>query len=583
MKISSSDDHAIEARREGAGETATKPRAQALFAEPLYDLGAEDARFRGIWAPRSEIGAAKRGVTAQFLEDAGEYDRRYTDVAHFRKLIDDALEVACLERDPAVILDIGSGSGNSVLPLLDRFPGAFVVATDISPQLLAILRRRLEQEPRYRDRYALVCMDACGHYHRAGAFDLAVGAAILHHIIEPQRILGACARALRPGGAAIFFEPFELGHSVLRLAYAQIVAEAARRRVRSRGIDFLKGMIADFALRIRDKSEPVFLHVDDKWLFTRAFFERATANGMWQRCLTYAIDVHDQPLREHTRSYLKLGIDADETALPRWAWDKLEEFEAAFSPATRKELMFSGTIVSIRGPAAFDAGLGDVSALSGWWWNPQESGRGFFIEFGPQASVLSCLYAEDGRPVWYCAGPVEVGPECELSANAHPFRIPGAAPHDDEETQPPAIQLRPSGVSTLQLDWGESRIPLSPQHAALKSARADGSSATGWWVDDPQAPSCAVVCEDLDEVLVCAYLTGAAWVLAAARRRAGPAHVGEWRRYSGGQTLTGPYRGPPRSEPAGEASIARSGASLRVKLPDGRVQLFHRWSARART
>ena len=105
---------------------------EACWAQPLHDLGDRDPALRGILAPDS-YDAPRRGVTAQFLEHADDYHRRYANVAHFRVLLDDALSRLDPPLDARVILDIGSGSGNSVIPLLDRFPAAFVVATDISP------------------------------------------------------------------------------------------------------------------------------------------------------------------------------------------------------------------------------------------------------------------------------------------------------------------------------------------------------------------------------------------------------------------------------------------------------------------
>ena len=130
----------------------------AWFTVPLRDLGDEVPAWRGLLAPMGSPGTASAGVTSQFLDHAADYDHRYANVAYFRIVLDGAF--ARLERPPAprAILDIGSGSGNSVIPLLDRFPDAFVVATDISAPLLAILRDHLAAEPRYRGRYALVAV-----------------------------------------------------------------------------------------------------------------------------------------------------------------------------------------------------------------------------------------------------------------------------------------------------------------------------------------------------------------------------------------------------------------------------------------
>ena len=219
----------------------------AGFTVPLRDLGDETPAWRGILAPVDAPREAPAGVTAQFLEHAADYHERYANVAHFRPLLDDAF--ARLERPPAprTILDIGSGSGNSVIPLLDRFPDAFVVATDISAPLLAILRDHLAANERYRGRFALVAVDAVDAPLRRASFDLAVGAAILHHVLAPERVVDACRVALRAGGVAVFLEPFEMGHAVLSLAYAGIVDEARRRGEDGPGL----GMVRTPARRLR--------------------------------------------------------------------------------------------------------------------------------------------------------------------------------------------------------------------------------------------------------------------------------------------------------------------------------------------
>jgi hypothetical protein len=39
---------------------------------------------------------------------------------------------------------------------------------------------------------------------------------------------------------------------------------------------------------------------------------------------------------------------------------------------------------------------------TGWWWNPQESGRGFFIEWqNGAANVAGYMYDAAGNPTWY--------------------------------------------------------------------------------------------------------------------------------------------------------------------------------------
>src|SRR5207244_8311540 len=96
--------------------------------------------IRGIVGLPSASSRSHVGVTAQFLEEAGTYHQRYTAHGYFRNLIEAAVRRAGIGEVHAV-LDLGSGSGNSVVPALELFPTADIVAVDISPQLLAILKQ----------------------------------------------------------------------------------------------------------------------------------------------------------------------------------------------------------------------------------------------------------------------------------------------------------------------------------------------------------------------------------------------------------------------------------------------------------
>jgi ubiquinone/menaquinone biosynthesis C-methylase UbiE len=319
--------------------------AGEIFAEPLLDLGSQDEAFAGILTPRSALGAAKVGVTAQFLEHADEYHRAYLDVGYWRFLLDKALTTAALPTDPALIIDIGSGSGNSVIPLAERFPHARIVATDISPQLLAILRDFLQSRAEGVRRFSLVCVDAASALYNEGVADLVVGAAILHHILEPARVLAACQRALKPGGWAIFFEPFEAGNTLQRIIYQRILAQASADEKTTGAIRFLERMIADYTVRARPKTDPIFRELDDKWMFTRTYFERVKAEQGWEELICYALNVAPNLLRNQAEVHLKLGAQLPPSSLPDWAWSIIDETDAGFSDDLRQEWVLEGAIL----------------------------------------------------------------------------------------------------------------------------------------------------------------------------------------------------------------------------------------------
>jgi len=327
-------------------------RVEDIFAEPLVDLGVDDARFRGILTPASAVGSAKVGVTAQFLENAGDYHRAYLDVDYWRWLLDNALRAAHDLGEPRTIIDIGSGSGNSVLPLAERFPEATLVATDISPQLLAILRDFIVERAERPERFGLVAADAATANYRAGVADLAVGAAILHHILDPALVLASCHRALRPGGWAIFFEPFEAGNVILNLTYQRVLAQASAAERASEGMRFLERMVADYTVRSRPHTDPIFRELDDKWMFTRSYFERIRDEQGWAELVVYPLNAADTPLHNQAAVHLKLGAALPPEALPAWAWAIIDETDAGMSPDLKREWMQEGAVLLRKPPAS---------------------------------------------------------------------------------------------------------------------------------------------------------------------------------------------------------------------------------------
>jgi ubiquinone/menaquinone biosynthesis C-methylase UbiE len=322
----------------------------SVFAEPLVDLGTQTPAFAGIYAPQSSIGATKVGVTSQFLENAEQYHRAYFDTEYWNFLLGNALEAAGEPSAPARIIDIGSGSGNSVIPLANRFPDAEIIATDISPQLLAILRDFLRQRPDSDRRFGLVCVDAMAAQYQPEVAELAVGAAILHHILEPERVLASCFRALAPGGWAIFFEPFEAGNALLKFTYRRILSQASAAERAMPGMQFLERMAEDYWRRERPRSDPIYRELDDKWMFTRTFFDRARTEQGWSELITYALNVSSTGLRDQATVHLRLGMGLKPDALPEWAWSIIDETDAGISDDLRKELAQEGAVLMRKPP-----------------------------------------------------------------------------------------------------------------------------------------------------------------------------------------------------------------------------------------
>jgi hypothetical protein len=85
---------------------------------------------------------------------------------------------------------------------------------------------------------------------------------------------------------------------------------------------------------------------------------------------------------------------------------KVGTLTLTFNSATAGTLIWPGGTVPIQRLSFVPDGLAlppmANGIQSGWWWNEQESGRGFFMEFqGDWLDVAGYMYDEQGNSVWY--------------------------------------------------------------------------------------------------------------------------------------------------------------------------------------
>ena len=78
----------------------------------------------------------------------------------------------------------------------------------------------------------------------------------------------------------------------------------------------------------------------------------------------------------------------------------------AFADKRRGTMVWPGGVVPIERfnivASGIDAAPKASQPESGWWWNPEESGRGFFMEWqNGTIDLAGYMYDEQGNPVWY--------------------------------------------------------------------------------------------------------------------------------------------------------------------------------------
>jgi ubiquinone/menaquinone biosynthesis C-methylase UbiE len=245
-----------------------------------------------------------------------------------------------------------------------------VIAIDISQDLLAILNDEARQRG-YQDRCATVCQDAQEYYFIKHSADLVVGCAVLHHMINPLLTIKSACQVLKPGGKAIFFEPFELGHQILRIAYHQILMEAEtkyginfggsikntlghlmgkKNQSHANGFTYLSALKKDIDVRTQRNKHPTdgkyWQNIDDKWLFCTKHFESI---ALEVGCTIEILPLHDnkKQFTRQTRNALENygGMKCPE-ALPGWAWKILEEYDLNyFSPEALLDLPIEACVV----------------------------------------------------------------------------------------------------------------------------------------------------------------------------------------------------------------------------------------------
>jgi len=227
--------------------------------------------------------------------------------------------------------------------LLEHFSTLNVIATDISPDLLAILRR--ESIKRNIDnRCTVVAMDAQRDYFKPEIADIVFGCAVLHHMAEPDKVIRTALKVLKPGGHAIFFEP------IMRLAFLEILATAKLKNEAGPGFDFLANMNMDIVVRTHRQRYPGFSEtwhtLDDKWLFSRNYFENICHSVGASKVTIRSLH---EPLLQFTEQ-TKVAITAYGglpcESLPQWAWDIIARYDNEhFSPEMKRELIIEAAVI----------------------------------------------------------------------------------------------------------------------------------------------------------------------------------------------------------------------------------------------
>ncbi len=123
---------------------------------------------------------------------------------------------------PKRILDVGTGTGEGLAPLIRKYPAAEVVAVDIAEGMLHEARRKISWWYRLRHKVKYVSAAAENLPFRDNCFDMVVSNLTLQWCEDLPRVFSEVQRILAPGGTLLFttFGPDSLKE--LRAAWQQV-------------------------------------------------------------------------------------------------------------------------------------------------------------------------------------------------------------------------------------------------------------------------------------------------------------------------------------------------------------------------
>jgi SAM-dependent methyltransferase len=302
--------------------------------------------FTGRSAVSASCDPAEEVASARADEDDGI--ARFRQINHFETLLRAAIEAGGVTTpDDPLILVQGAGTGvHGVAPCLRLFRGARIVASDRTDKDFAALRRHLRQSGA-NERVVCLAMEPEDEVAPAESFDLIAGAFILHRLVDPDRAMANAFRMLKPGGHAIFMEPFD-GHGLIRLAFERICAEAdLRAEPLAPGLrDALVSSAIEIAGRtMPDSTRPGFAEMDQKWLFSRESLAAGARQAGFRQAVFLSHNDHWTLYRDFADVMLREKTGASVVDLPEWAWDVLAGFDRALPPPVKRLLMLEGTMV----------------------------------------------------------------------------------------------------------------------------------------------------------------------------------------------------------------------------------------------
>ncbi|MBI3499935.1 MAG: peptidoglycan DD-metalloendopeptidase family protein [Proteobacteria bacterium] len=222
-----------------------------------------------------------------------------------------------------------------------------------------------------------------------------------------------------------------------------------------------------------------------------------------------------------------------------------------------------------------------IDPQSGWWWNPNESGRGFSMERrGNNLFLSTYLYATDGTALWLVSSGALSGSTYSgtLQQYAGGQTLDGSYQAPTLLGSSGAISIAFASPTTATLTWPGGTIPIQRfdiVSGGVATGPTNDAPETGWWWSAAESGRGYFAEIQGSTLFLSTYMYNAAgqpvWYVTENTLTAPLTYQGRLLEYAGGQALTGSYRSPSLAGDRGAVVVQfTSDTDGILTLPNGR-------------